>query len=216
VLFDSLKEASRVQRIESQPMLLDPLPECGARSFERLLMKRNTTVPPPCGKKSTRCRLEPWHERHIESAAAALWLSHIGHIDNQISDQYRSFAGALRFVQELVRFPGSATFCPASSYVAFDQDTRQVAGVCLAVQVADQVAHIAELCVIPQSRGSGVGYELLHQSITSLGSTGAQRISLTVTASNDRAIRLYSGFGFHVSRRFHAYAWERSAAAPLS
>jgi ribosomal protein S18 acetylase RimI-like enzyme len=43
-----------------------------------------------------------------------------------------------------------------------------------------------------------------------LRGAGAERVSLTVTASNEEAVRLYTSCGFREARRFYAYVWERS------
>jgi ribosomal protein S18 acetylase RimI-like enzyme len=57
-------------------------------------------------------------------------------------------------------------------------------------------------------RGAGVGYELLRQSVALLRAAGCRKTSLTVTASNREAIKLYEGVGFTTIRKFCAYVWE--------
>ena len=94
--------------------------------------------------------------------------------------------------------------------MAFDMATGLAAGMSLSSFVADDVGHIAEICVAPDARGAGLGYELLGQSIAMLRGAGAQRVSLTVTASNEEAVRLYTRCGFREARRFYAYVWERT------
>jgi len=213
LLLDALMEAPGVRRIESQLMLMaSPLTlPPGMRVFERILMKLDTSNPLPPGRESTaaRFRLEPWDDRNFDAAATVLALAHAGHIDAEMSDQYRTFEGASRFLHDLVRFPGCATFCGPASYVAFDQATGKAAGISLASFVGPRVAHIAELCVAPDARGAGLGHELLRQSAATLAGAGAERISLTVTATNEEAIRLYTRFGLREGRRFCAYVWER-------
>ncbi len=212
LLLDALMEAPGVRRIESQLMLMANAFQAGPgmRVFERILMKLGTDAPLPPSRASTiaRFRLEPWDDQHHEAAATVLALAHAGHIDAEISDQYRTFAGASRFLHDLVRFPGCATFCRAASFVAFDE-AGKAAGITLASFVGSRVAHIAELCVAPDARGAGLGHELLRQSAAALASAGAKRISLTVTATNEEAIRLYTRLGFRAARRFCAYGWER-------
>jgi ribosomal protein S18 acetylase RimI-like enzyme len=53
-----------------------------------------------------------------------------------------------------------------------------------------------------------VGYELLRQSLVALRAAGCRKTSLTVTASNDEAIKLYEDVGFETIRNFAAYVWE--------
>ena len=62
----------------------------------------------------------------------------------------------------------------------------------------------------PEAKGVGVGYELLRLSIAGLRQRGAKRVSLTVTATNEGAVRLYLKCGFREVRRFYAYVWEVS------
>ena len=152
--------------------------------------------------------MEPWGDPYHDAAASVLSLAYKGHIDSQINDEYRTFAAASRLLRNIVEFPGSATFCGPASYVAFDTASGGAAGIVLSSFVADDVAHITEICVTPGARGVGLGYELLRQSTAALRGAGAKRVSLTVTAANQEAVRLYTRCGFREVRRFYAYAWE--------
>lgn len=217
LLLDALEKTAGVRRIESQLMLMSPQPalalqrEPGVKSFERLLMKLDPGALLAAGKPAAlaKFRLEPWSDQHHGAAASVLSLSHAGHIDAQMSEQYRTYAGASRFLYDLVQFPGCAAFCRPASHVAFDRITGQAVGIVLASFVAEGVAHIAELCVMPEARGAGLGYELLRQSVAKLKAAGAKRVSLTVTATNEDALRLYDRAGFREVRRFSAFVWEK-------
>ena len=81
-------------------------------------------------------------------------------------------------------------------------------GTILSAFIAEDVGHIAEICVTPKARGAGLGYELLQQAIASLRAAGAKRISLAVTSANEEAIKLYKRCGFRELRRFYAFVWE--------
>jgi ribosomal protein S18 acetylase RimI-like enzyme len=209
-LFDTLIQTPGVRRVEGQLMLAGGLQDARLRPFERIFMKLDLSpaLPAANGFSAARFRFESWSDRHQDAAATALWLAHIKHVDTEMSEQYRTFTGARRFVRDLVAFPGCA-FSPEASFVAFDNATRQVAGISLTSAVAAGVGHIAALGVMPQSRGSGLGYELLRRSAQALKDGGASRLSLAVTACNHPALRLYRRFGFQESRRFYAYAWDR-------
>lgn len=216
VLLDALIGAPGVHRIESQLMLLDAAsakgPERELRLFERLLMKLDATAPLPPDRPSTtqRFRIEPWSDHHLDAAATVIPLAYSGHIDSQINDHYRTVPGASSYLTNIVQFPGSAAFSQAASYIAFHQTTGLAAGISLSSFVADDVGHIAEICVAPDARGAGLGYELLRQSIATLRGAGAKRVSLTVTAANEEAVRLYTRCGFREARRFYAYVWQKS------
>jgi ribosomal protein S18 acetylase RimI-like enzyme len=81
-------------------------------------------------------------------------------------------------------------------------------GISLASVVARECGHITQICVSGSVRGTGIGYELLRRSLTTLRDIGCRSASLTVTAANDDAVALYERVGFHTARRFSAYVWE--------
>jgi len=215
-ILDGLIAVRNVRRIESQLMLVDPAVgralerERPVELQQRVLMRLDTSIPPylPSGIALRRFHFEPWSEHHHEMAANVISLAYANHIDSRINDQYRSPAGARRFLYNIVQFPGCGAFFNKASFVAFDPRTGGMVGVVLASFVAEEVGHITQLCVTPQAQGRRLGYELLRESINALRIYGARRVSLTVTASNEPAIRLYRGCGFAEMRRFLSYVWD--------
>jgi ribosomal protein S18 acetylase RimI-like enzyme len=83
-----------------------------------------------------------------------------------------------------------------------------MAGLSLASLVASDVGHVTQICVAPEAKGTGAGYELLRRSLNSLAGEGCTRASLTVTAANQEAVQLYQSTGFRATRRFAAYVWD--------
>ncbi|MGA2716568.1 MAG: GNAT family N-acetyltransferase [Bryobacteraceae bacterium] len=215
-ILDDLIGTPHIRRVESQLMLVGPAAgavlqrERCVNVRERVLMSIPTASASllPAGAASGRFHLESWAEHHHESAAGVIALAYLNHVDSQINDQYRTPAGARRFIYNIVQFPGCGTFFKPASFVAFDPATGWLAGIVLVSFVGDRVGHITQLCVTPGARGKGLGYELLRQAIGTLRLHGAERISLTVTGANTEAIRLYERCGFHELRRFSAYVWE--------
>jgi ribosomal protein S18 acetylase RimI-like enzyme len=67
------------------------------------------------------------------------------------------------------------------------------------------------VCVAPSYRSIGLGYELMRNSIWMLKQRGCRAVSLTVTAANEPALRLYRNMGFVNKRNFAAYVWEPTA-----
>jgi ribosomal protein S18 acetylase RimI-like enzyme len=151
---------------------------------------------------------KPWTERYQEETAQLIASAYRGHIDSQINDQYRSTAGARRFLFNIVQYPGCGTFFQPASWVAFQRETGRVCGASLASLVAGDVGHITQICVAPWMQGWGVGYELLRRSLESLEEARARKVSLTVTAANQGAVRLYERVGFQLVRQFPALVWE--------
>lgn len=215
-ILDDLIGTPNVRRVESQLMLVGPAMgevlqrDRLVRVQERILMSYPGAPAPlmPTGRAAGRFHIEPWAEHHHENAAGVIALAYLNHIDSQINDQYRTREGARRFIYNIVQFPGCGTFFKPGSFVAFDLVTGWLAGVILVSFVGDAVGHITQLCVAPTAQGRGLGYELLRQAVGALQSHGAKRISLTVTAANLDAIRLYERCGFQEVRRFSAYFWE--------
>lgn len=215
VLLDTLIGTSGVQRVESQLMLVESAVANAlqrqrfVRLFERLLMNLDgAPLLPGKASASRRFRIEPWADHHHDSAATVISLAYMGHVDSQINDQYRTFDGARRFLYNIVQFPGCGAFYRPASYIASDLATGWVAGIVLSSFVSPDVAHITQLCVTPHAKGAGLGYELLRQAVATLRAAGAKRVSLTVTAANEDAVRLYFQCGFREVRRFFAYVWE--------
>jgi ribosomal protein S18 acetylase RimI-like enzyme len=204
-----------VSRIESQLMMLGftlgqsvPRADC-ANSFERNFMR----VPLhgaafPEGRVRWPIYLERWSDQYQDRAAQLIASAYSGHIDSRINDQYRSAAGARRFLYNIVQYPGCGAFYRLASYAAFEAATGHLCGISLASLVAPESGHITQICVAPSVRGTGVGYALLRQSLATLRDHGCRSGSLTVTASNVDAVRLYERVGFSTVRRFSAYVWE--------
>jgi ribosomal protein S18 acetylase RimI-like enzyme len=216
-MLDCLIATPGVRRVESQLMLLEARVaralqrERFVRLFERVLMRLDGNRPLPL-RSPPRCYyLETWGDQYFDAASSVISLAYVGHIDAQINDQYRTFSGAKTFLNNVVQYPGCGMFYRPGSFVAVDLFTGWVAGISLCSFVHDSVGHLTQICVTPQAKGAGLGYELLRRSVEALRLAGAKRITLTVTAANEEAIRLYQRCGFAEMRRFFAYVWENNA-----
>ncbi len=150
---------------------------------------------------------EPWTGRRQDEAARLIAAAYEGHVDSSINDQYCSVSGARRFLLNIVQYPGCGSFFAPASNVALNA-SGELVGISLASLVSEDSGHITQVCVSPEERGTGAGYEMLRRSLTSLAAHGCIKTSLTVTASNQEAIRLYQRMGFRATRRFAAYVWE--------
>ena len=74
----------------------------------------------------------------------------------------------------------------------------------LCSRVADDVAHITQLCVAKNWRGHHLGRTLLKHCMSHLAQSGFEAITLTVTEANHQAVKLYEDLGFHTRHRFEA------------
>jgi ribosomal protein S18 acetylase RimI-like enzyme len=152
--------------------------------------------------------IRPWSEQEYQSAAALITAAYRGHVDSEINDQYRTLTGSLRFLNNIVRFPGCGAFDAQASFVVFQRRTHTLAGLILCSQVRQDVGHITQVCVLPEYRSAGLGEAMLAASTRNLRDRGFRVISLTVTEANDRAIALYKRIGFESARVFDAFVWE--------
>ncbi len=152
--------------------------------------------------------IEPWAQHHQDAAAHLIASAYSGHVDSLINDQYRSVAGARRFLFNIVQYPGCGNFLQAASLAAFERETGWMAGLCLTSIVSPDVGHITQVCLARDVRGRKLGYELMRQSLGLLRKNGCRRVSLTVTTANRSAMHLYLRLGFRSLRRFPAFVWE--------
>jgi ribosomal protein S18 acetylase RimI-like enzyme len=152
-------------------------------------------------------RMERWHERHMAACAELIHLTYANHIDGTINDQYRSRAGAMKFLKNIVILPGCGQFESRASFVLRDELSDQLVGVVLTSMVAPGVGHTTQLCVLPGHQGHGLGRRLMLASMDALKEQKASELSLTVTSSNDRAVKLYEDLGFRKLKTFVAGVW---------
>ncbi|MBI2686922.1 MAG: GNAT family N-acetyltransferase [Acidobacteria bacterium] len=213
---ETLYRTAGVRRIESQVILLThprtapPVHATDLRVFERCFMvcDLRQTHRWPAAEDSRVLDIDGWSERYQEDTATLIANAYEGHIDGQINDQYRSVAGARRFLQNIVQYPGCGSFHAPASWLAWRRETGRMCATSLASLVAPDAGHITQICVAPSSRGEGIGREILSRSLHSLREAGCRQVSLTVTATNRNAIALYESMGFTTERRFAAMVWD--------
>jgi ribosomal protein S18 acetylase RimI-like enzyme len=225
-LLQLLLHSPGIQRVESQLLLYDAgsideaFLAAGFRMYPRLFMEYDLPSAKAPAKVSTRTNLAStlppniellgWSPDHYQAAAELIHESYIGHIDARINDQYCSLHGSLRFLHNIVRFPGCGVFDPEASWMLRDKNTGALVGMLLCSRVAEDVAHITQLCVATAYRGKHLGLTLLNHCINHLTHTGFAAITLTVTEANHQAVKLYQNSGFFTRHRFDAMVLDKS------
>jgi ribosomal protein S18 acetylase RimI-like enzyme len=216
---DAMWRTPGIRRVETQLLLLsedfgrlDAIHVPYARqhkNFPRWYMQaRSSNAVRLPGRKLNGITIAPWMESYRDSAARLITSAYGDHIDAQINDQYRSLSGALRFLNNIIEYPGCGTFFQPASFAAADRSLGMLCGLSLASLVAADSGHITQLCVSPSHRGEGLGYELLRRSLLALAAHGCRTVSLTVTAANANAVKLYEDMGFTKRREFSAHIWD--------
>ena len=154
--------------------------------------------------------LRRWAETDLSAAARLIAASYEGHLDSHINEQYRTVSGSQRFLHNIVRFPGCGYFDADASLALVERGSTELAGLLLCSRVRDDVGHVTQICVAPQHRGRGLGRLLMVECARSLTKRGFSLLTLTVTASNRRAVSLYEWLGFRGTHRFDAMVWDQN------
>jgi ribosomal protein S18 acetylase RimI-like enzyme len=215
-LLVALRSAHGLGRIEAQLMPFGaPLDQAFAaasfrlftRQFMILPLAEARATPQPIGED---LRLEPWDDRQFEACARLIQQAYAGHVDSDINDQYRTEAGAMRFLKNIIILPGCGQFMPEASFVVRADAAGPGApvAVVLTSRVSHGVGHTTQVCVAPERQGRGLGMRLMAASIRALRSAGFHALSLTVTAENAAAVRLYQRLGFRTVKSFSAAVWQ--------
>jgi ribosomal protein S18 acetylase RimI-like enzyme len=149
-----------------------------------------------------------WSENDFQSAAALITAAYREHVDSEINDQYRTLAGSLRFLNNIIRFPGCGTFDGDASFVARSRRSGAMLGLILCSRVKNDVGHVTQVCLTPEQRNRGLGQALISIAASELRRHNCNTLSLTVTQANTRAVELYKKLGFSIDRVFDAFVWE--------
>ena len=218
---ETLQQSPGVHRIEAQLLvhssgvMAKPFESQGFRRFPRLFMTlplrkngsggigKNGAIPAPKGFEIRR-----WTEADYQIAANLITECYRGHIDSEINDQYRTSQGALRFLNNIVRFPGCGFFDNNASFIATESATGTIVGAILCSRVKADVGHITQVCILPKYRGHHLGRALMEASAHDLQRRNFTMLSLTVTEANHNAVELYKRLGFSIGRVFDAFVWE--------
>lgn len=152
--------------------------------------------------------LRRWTEQDYQASAGLITAAYKDHVDSEINDQYRTLSGSLRFLNNIIRFPGCGTFDIESSFVALHRRNHALVGVILCSRVRYDTGHVTQICVLPEYRGLGLGKALLAATARNLTQRKFTTLSLTVTEANTPAVDLYERLGFEQRRVFDAFVWE--------
>jgi len=215
-VIETLQQSPGIHRVEAQLLAHEanavsrPFLDTGFQRHPRLFMVLplgNLTQPQIPTHPEVEIR--PWSEADYQPSAAVITAAYRGHVDAQINDQYHTLSGSLRFLNNIVRFPGCGVFESDHSWVLRDRTTGALTAMVLCSRVADNVAHITQLCVRTTSRGHHYGRKLLEHCMSHLSASGFSALTLTVTEANQQAVKLYEGVGFFTRHRFDAMVHER-------
>jgi ribosomal protein S18 acetylase RimI-like enzyme len=210
----ALHATPRLSRVEAQlmpfgteldPTFLSKYFRLHTRQFMFLPLDQANLTGKPL---SSGLRLETWSDRAFEPAAKLIQLAYANHVDGEINDQYRTDAGAMKFLRNIILLPGCGQFLPEASFLARPASGEPPVGMVLTSTVAEGVAHTTQICVMPGYQGHGVGRSLMEASILALRRRKYHALSLTVTGVNKQAVELYEHLGFRTIKKFAAGVWQ--------
>jgi len=160
-----------VDRIESQLLLrphgthAETLRNAGFHIYERLFMEldlRSASLleGPPDGALDE-LELRAWRDSDFAAAGHLIAHAYEGHLDGIIKRSIRSVSGSLRFLHNIVRFPGCGLFDASASRVLAYRNREEIAALLLCSRVREDVGHVTQICVSRQYRRRGLGAWLL-------------------------------------------------------
>jgi ribosomal protein S18 acetylase RimI-like enzyme len=214
-VIETLQQSPGIQRIEAQLLAHDagaaaqPFLDQGFSRHARLFM----SLPLSTAQMDTKLiaadiEIRRWTDQEYQPSASVITAAYRNHVDSQVNDQYRTLSGSLRFLNNIVRFPGCGTFDPESSFVAVNRRNHALAGIILCSRVRYDTGHVTQVCVLPEYRRLRLGKALLAATVRNLVQRKFSALSLTVTEANTPAVELYRHLGFETRRVFDAFVWE--------
>jgi ribosomal protein S18 acetylase RimI-like enzyme len=214
-VIETLQQSPGIHRVEAQLLAHNanvvsrPFLETGFQRHPRLFMV--LTIGKPGPQQNTilpEVEIRGWNEADYQPSAAVITASYRGHVDALINDQYHTLSGSLRFLNNIVRFPGCGVFDAEASFVALDRKSKSIIGLILCSRVRSDVGHVTQVCVLPEYRGKRIGELLLAATRANLRKRNFAALSLTVTEANHKAVALYRRLSFDTKRIFDAFVWE--------
>ena len=216
-VIETLQQSPGIHRVEAQLLVHEagvvarPFVEQGFQRHPRLFMVlplNAAPAPKQAPAMNAEIEIRRWTENDYQPAAALITSAYRGHVDSEINDQYRTLSGSLRFLNNIVRFPGCGIFDAEGSFVAVHKRARSLVGLILCSRVRHDVGHVTQVCVLPEYRSRGLGELLIAATAGNLRQRNFSLLSLTVTEANARAVTLYQRLGFDIKRVFDAFVWE--------
>jgi ribosomal protein S18 acetylase RimI-like enzyme len=214
-VIETLQQSPGIHRVEAQLLAHDanavsrPFLDTGFQRHPRLFMVLDL------GKEVEQkiamhpdVEIRPWAEADYQPSAAVITAAYRGHVDSEINDQYHTLSGSLRFLNNIVRFPGCGVFDPESSFVAIDRRAKNLIGLILCSRVRYDVGHVTQVCILPEYRSRHIGESLMAATAGNLKKRSFSLLSLTVTEANARAVALYRRINFDTKRIFDAFVWQ--------
>lgn len=216
-LLELLTNSPAVDRIESQLLLHPSGSEAalfrlsGFELYRRLYMMRslNGVWSTPRPELPAGLELRPWRDEDLAPASRLIVAAYDHHPDGVINDQYHTTQGALRFLNNIVRYAGCGSFSASASHVIVERGSQELVALALGSRISAECGHVTQLCVHPRYHRLGLARQLLGLAAFHFMRQGVASLSLTVTETNRSAIALYQSEEYSPVHCFDAAVWLR-------
>ncbi len=207
-----------VLRIESQflsfdaPWLVPCFEEEGfetfVREFRRLRLNAGSSQPE---RSASRLTADPfvyrsWKSWNLTEASSVMQSAHVSGVDARMNELYRSSEGCRSLLTSVLRHRGCGSAILDASSVARDARTERAVGFAVVTETSPRKAHLAQLAVVPDCQGRGLGRRILTRVIGRLREMGYDGLSLMVSRENHRALDLYRSMGFELTIAFPVFS----------
>jgi ribosomal protein S18 acetylase RimI-like enzyme len=202
-----------VRRLESPfvsfdcPWLVPMFERQGFRTYWREFLRLELRRPQGPANPPTTVQFEPWGRAHLEEAARVMQAAYDGGVDAEIYELYRSLDGC-RIVLDNILHQGGCGIPVGEASALARQRGRRV-GFVLVTEIAPRHGHLVQVAVHPEFQRQGIGRNLVEYSLWRLADLPFDSLSLIVSRSNDRALRLYRAMHFQPVLAFPVFTWEQ-------
>jgi len=230
-LDDLMAEPGSVQRIVAEPMITSHArPELafearGMATVEREIMLASTNGNEPRGqriwppvrgrsigrgeaaltRRGSLLVLRGFKPGDATGSAAVLRLANQGSVDGLIYPELLDERQVLAAVKGICGGSCGRFDARASGVVVSPEDG--ICAVALVARYPASDAFVAEVAVVPDWQGQGLGSALLDRALGTLAATGCEHAALGVTTGNLRARQLYLSRGFRRVDTFVSHYW---------
>src|SRR5438046_8831866 len=166
-VIETLQQSPGIHRIEAQLLAHEageasqPFIAQGFSRHARLFMVLPLTIQIDAKLIAADIELRRWTDQDYQPSAGVITAAYRNHVDSLINDQYRTLSGSLRFLNNIVRFPGCGTFDPQASFVAVNRRSHALVGTILCSRVRYDVGHVSQLCILPEDSSHVLGQSLI-------------------------------------------------------
>jgi GNAT superfamily N-acetyltransferase len=151
--------------------------------------------------------LEPWRGTHLHEAAPIMRAAYEGGVDAEINELYRTSDGCGVVLENIMSQGGCGI--PVVEASAMARHRGRGIGFAVVTEIGPQQGHLAQVAVLPEYQGRGVGRWLLSYSLSRLTELHFDTFSLIVSRANHRALQMYQDMGFQSVLSFPVFTWEQ-------